>query len=93
MTNVHLTTLTVFRGTASAEFTAMRLRELYDRVEACRVRYWNLPREARIAAGLRHAVPEVGYSGDHVIDVASELVAKAPRGTEAMSPHGCHASG
>lgn len=49
-------------------------------IEACRVRYWDLPKEARIAAGVRPAVPDVGYSRDHVIGLASELLAKASRG-------------
>jgi restriction system protein len=80
LTNVHLSSLAALRDTASAEFAAMRARELYDRTEACRVRYWDLSKEARIAAGLRPAVPDVGYSGDHVIELASELLAKASRG-------------
>jgi hypothetical protein len=42
LTNVHLTSLAPLRGTASAEVTAMRVRELYDRIEACRVRYWDI---------------------------------------------------
>ena len=52
LTNVHPTSLATLRGTASAEVTAMRVRELYDRIEACRVRYWDIPKGARIAAGL-----------------------------------------
>jgi hypothetical protein len=48
LTNVHATSLTRLRGTASAEFTAMRLRELFDRAETCRVRHWDLPKGARI---------------------------------------------
>ena len=39
LTNVHLTSLAGLRGTAGAEFTAMRLRELFDLAEACRTRY------------------------------------------------------
>lgn len=79
LTNVHLTSLATLRGTASAEFTAMQLREFFDRIENCRTRYWDLPKEARIAAGLRPNVPEVGYSGDHVIELAAELLSKASR--------------
>jgi hypothetical protein len=80
LTNVHLTSLATLRGTASAEVTAMRVRELYDRIEACRVRYWEIPKGARIAAGLRPEAPDVGYSGDHVIELANEMLAKASRG-------------
>lgn len=80
LTNVHLCSLAGLRGTASAEFTAMRLRELFDLAEACRVRYWDLPKGARIESGLR---PDFGgdtYSGDVVVELASDLLAKALRG-------------
>lgn len=80
LTNVHLTSLAALRGTASTEVTAMRVRELYDRIEACRVRYWDIPKGARIASGLRPEAPDFGYSGDHVIDLANEMLAKASCG-------------
>jgi len=80
LTNVHLTSLATLQRTASAEVAAMRVRELYDRIEACRVRYWDIPKEARIAAGLRPDAPAVGYSGDHVIELANEMLGKASRG-------------
>lgn len=53
LTNVHVSSLANLRSTASAEITAMRLRELYDRVESCRERYWNLRKQTRIEGGLR----------------------------------------
>jgi len=59
----------------------MRLRELFDRAEACRERYWDIPKDKRIAAGLRPEVGAAGYSGTHVIDIAGELIAKAFRGS------------
>jgi hypothetical protein len=81
LTNVHLSSLAELRSTASAEFTAMRLRELFDLAEACRVRYWDLPKGARIETGLR---PDVGggdlYSGNHIVELSSDLLAKALRG-------------
>ena len=80
LTNVHLTSLATLQGTATAEVAAMRVLELYDRIEACRVRYWDIPKEARIAAGLRPEAPSVGYSGDHIIELANEMVGKASRG-------------
>lgn len=81
LTNVHCTSLANLRGTASAEITAMRLRELYDRVEGCRERYWNIPKATRIDWGLRPEVGDFGYAGDQVINLASELIAKAFRGS------------
>ena len=44
LTNVHATSMTALRATAREEFTAMRLRELFDRAETCRVRYWDFPK-------------------------------------------------
>jgi hypothetical protein len=81
LTNVHLTSLATLRGTASAEVTAMRLRDLFDRAEACRVRYWNLPKDVRIEAGLRPDAGGGGYSGNIIVELASDLLAKALRGT------------
>ena len=80
LTNVHLTSLATLRGTATAEVAAMRIRELYDRIDACRVRYWAIPKAARIASGLRPEAPELGYSGDHVVELANEMLAKVSRG-------------
>lgn len=80
LTNVHVTSLVNLRGTASAEITALRMRELYDRVEACRKRYWEIPKYTRIDYGLRPEVGAGGYCGTTVIDLATELISKAFRG-------------
>jgi hypothetical protein len=80
LTNVHVTSLAQLRHTASAEITAMRLREIYDRVEACRERYWEIPKEVRIECGLRQDVGEAGYSAMRVIEVGKELTTKSFRG-------------
>ena len=58
----------------------MRLREVYDRVEACRERYWNIAKETRIEAGLRPDVGSTGYSAVQVTDLVIELITKAFRG-------------
>ena len=80
LTNVRVTSLAELRGTASADIMAMRLRELYDRVESCRKRYWNIPKYVRIDCGLRPDVGAGGYSGNHIIDFAKDVIAKALRG-------------
>ncbi len=80
LTNVHVSSLANLRESAFAEIMSIRLRELYDRVEACRERYWDISKEKRIKDGLRPDVGEDGYSGTHLIDLASELIAKAFRG-------------
>lgn len=81
LTNVHVTTLADVRKTASSEIMSMRLRELYDRLEACRELYWNIPKDIRIGHGLRPDVGTWGYSGARTIELVTDLLAKAFRGT------------
>ncbi len=86
LTNVHAKSLAELRGTASIDFAAMRLRELYDRVDACRTRYWELPKDARIKAGLRPGFGgDENFYGDHVITLASDLLGRAMRGAYPVS--------
>jgi hypothetical protein len=80
LTNVRVTSLADLRGTASADIMAMRLRELYDRVESCKKRYWDIPKHVRIDCGLRPEVGAGGYSGNQVIDFAKDVITKALRG-------------
>lgn len=58
----------------------MRLTELYDRVEKCRERYWDIPKAARIEHGLRADTFEDGYSGASVVSLAEDILRKAFRG-------------
>lgn len=81
LTNVRLTSFAEVREIARDSFIAMRLRELFDRVEACRERYWNISKNDRIEAGLREEVGGFGYSGKRAIDFCSELLTRAFRGT------------
>jgi hypothetical protein len=80
LTNVRVTSLADVRGTAKSEITSMRLRELYDRVEECRERYWDIPKSERIEHGLRPGFGELGYSAINVIDLGIELLGKTFRG-------------
>ncbi len=80
LTNVHPTSLASLVSTASADLTAMRMRELYDRVEGCRRRYWDIPKDVRIESGLRPDTGAFGYSGNVIVDLASDLLAKTLRG-------------
>jgi restriction system protein len=80
LTNIHITSLAGLRSTTSTEVVAMRLRELYDRIEACRERYWKIPKYTRIEFGLRPDTGECGYSGDVVVELAEEVIARALRG-------------
>lgn len=80
LTNVQTTSIDNLRVTAGNEISAMRLRELYDRVEICRQKYWELPKRIRIATGLRPDVGEEGFSGTHTLNLCSELLTRAFRG-------------
>lgn len=80
LTNVHVTCLAEVSRTASSEIFSMRLRELYDRVSECKQAYWDIPKSKRIECGLRPEVCASGYSGDWVIKVSEDLIAKAFRG-------------
>ena len=80
LTNVQLTSLANVQQTARFQILAMRLHELYDRIETCRKKYWDIPKDERVKYGLRCDVPDFGYSGARVIDVVAELVTKALRG-------------
>ncbi|MYL83438.1 restriction endonuclease [Desulfovibrio aerotolerans] len=80
LTNVQLTSFGEVREIAQNSFYALNLRELYDRVEVCRERYWSISKQDRIEAGLRPDSCGFGYSGDHIVRCCSALLARAFRG-------------
>ena len=86
LTNVQVTSLENVRSTAGGDVAAMRLRELYDRVEACRVKYWDIPKSERIAQGIRDGVGEWGYSGARALEICGELITRAFRGVYPFGP-------
>lgn len=86
LTNVQATSLEHVRSTAGGDISAMRLRELYDRVETCRAQYWDIPKSQRIAQGIRHDVGEWGYSGARAIEICGELITRAFRGVYPFGP-------
>lgn len=78
LTNVRLTSLAGMRTSASGDFIAMQLRDLFDRNERCRERYWNIPKPLRIEHGLR---PDMsGYSARNVMDYVADVLVRAFRG-------------
>lgn len=78
ITNVRLTSLAGMQASASSDFIAMKLRELFDRTERCRERYWNVPKAVRIEYGLK---PEFsGYAATWVLDYAADVLVRAFRG-------------
>lgn len=79
LTNVQVTSLNEVRGSTKKDILAMRLREFYDRIESCRERYWDIPKETRIKHGLRQEFSP-GFSGFHALNAADDLLRKAFRG-------------
>lgn len=80
LTNVQVTSLGALSIETRQDISAMRLRELYDRVEQSNDRYWELDKSYRKAVGLRSELGEMGYSGNRVIDFCRELLSQAFRG-------------
>ena len=79
LTNVEVTSLSLARAKSEHDINAMRLRELYDRKEVCKEKYWDIPKCTRIEYGLRPDTGESGYSGTVVISAVEELLSKALR--------------
>lgn len=90
LTNVKVTSLAEARASSEHEINAMRLRDLYDRMESCKSAYWDISKSKRIEFGLRPFLFETGYSGTLVLGSLEELLRKSLRGrfpfeTEEMS--------
>jgi restriction system protein len=79
LTNIYPTSLADFKITSSDQINSMRIRDLFDRIESCNKRYWDLPKADRIEHGLRPDSAEVGYDGQSVIGLVTELLGKALR--------------
>jgi len=79
LTNVQVTSIAEMRVTASDVIDAMRLRDLYDRLGVCKDRYWDIPKDRRIAYGLRAEAGEHNYSGNRTIEFCADLLTRAFR--------------
>jgi restriction system protein len=79
LTNVRVTSLAEISATARNDIYSMRLRELYDRIEECNDRYWEIPKDHRIAHDLRPAVGSLGYSGARIVELCRDLLSRAFR--------------
>jgi restriction system protein len=58
----------------------LRIRELLERIEASRERYWDIPKSVRIEHGLRQDLGGGGYSAFFVFHTADDVMGKAIRG-------------
>lgn len=79
LTNVTVTSLAEVRLTTQRHVAGLRLREISDRLESCRERYWEIPKERRIAHGLRQEF-SAGFSGFQALQAADDLLRSGTRG-------------
>ena len=86
LTNVQVTSLENVRTTAGRSISTLRLRELYDRLETCRARYWDMPKSDRIKSGLRADLGELSYSGARTLEICGVLITRAFRGVYPFQP-------
>jgi hypothetical protein len=80
LTNVQVTSLAEVSISAKNDIYAMRFRDLYNRIEDCNDRYWEIPKEQRIEHELRPDVGERNYSGARAIELVRDLLSRAFRG-------------
>lgn len=82
LTNVQVSSLAELSIESKDAIASARLRDLFDRTESCRNRYWDIPKGIRIDTGLR---PDLGdadvYSGAFVTEVTEKYLTRAFRGT------------
>jgi restriction system protein len=80
LTNVQVTSLAEMRQTTGPRLAAMRVQDLFDRLENCHDRYWRISKEWRIEDDLRPDVGAFGYSGDVVIGGCRDVISRTIRG-------------
>lgn len=80
LTNVQVTSLAEVSAIARNDIYSMRLREIYDRIEECNDRYWEIPKNHRIEHGLRGETGEFAYSGARIVEFCRDLLSRAFRG-------------
>lgn len=79
LTNVQVTSLAEMRQSTGERLAAMRIQDLFDRLESCHDRYWNIPKEWRIEDHLRPDTGAFGYSGDVVVGGCRDVISRAIR--------------
>jgi hypothetical protein len=79
LTNVQVTSLASLSVETLSDVSAMRLRDLSDRVGLAKSDYWELDKSYRIKVGLRADAFEHSYSGTLVIQYCETVLAEARR--------------
>lgn len=91
LTNVQVSSLAELSIESRDAIALARLRDLFDRTESCRKRYWDIPKAIRIDMGLR---PDFGdgdiYTGAFVTEVAEKYLTRAFRGRFPICPSTSH---
>ena len=81
-TNVQLTSLADLKVSSQRTVSSLRLLKIFDRSNACKERYWEIPKYIRIEARLRPDIQEFSnYSGDKVCDFLIKYAGLAMRGS------------
>jgi len=86
-TNIQLSSLDELRRRAEPDIAAKQITEFRNRVAGFRERYWAMPKEHRIAHGLRPEAPAVGYSAPIVIDALRDALDAASRNAYPIQPN------
>lgn len=90
LTNVQVTSIAEARDRASENIYALRLVDLNDRTDSSLKRYWVLPKDVRIRAGLRPEFPQDGYSGQVMLGIIQDVLRRALGGRYPFEPEGMH---
>lgn len=91
LTNVRATSLAELEVSASHDIFMMKIREMQDRVDNCKERYWAIDIDSRIELGLRPQRGQAGYSSQHLLNATesvlnSVLRGKYPINSETLDP-------
>ena len=79
LTNVQVSSLAALSLDTKSEITAMRLRDISERVALAKSLYWDLDKYYRIKVGLRGEGLEPSYSGHLVIQYSEIVLGEALR--------------
>lgn len=80
LTNVQVSSLAQLSITSKEAMASARLREISERVELCRDRYWEIPKDVRIDNGLRIGLNNRDhFSGARAVEFAEKYLNKAFR--------------
>ena len=77
LTNVQASSLANLSLETKRDISAMRLRDIADRVASAKSLYWDLDKSYRIKVGLRAGTFEHGYSGNLIVQYSETVLGEA----------------